>query len=149
MGSFKLNDSYKLFDLWKQTHTSLKCTCSSRYYNAYLFCCCFHHDSHRTRQVVHGFSYKATVADAVFLKPIKEWSWSSTELRFFEKNYTLEFRVHSRWLGMSSNCNVSKVPVFVFFHWVVDATESLIEQVVKAFLDFINLTEYNCVTFDC
>ena len=99
-------------------------------------------------QVVHGFPYKATVADAILLKPVKEWSWSSTELRFFEKYYTLEVRAYSRWLGMSSNCNVSIVPVFVG-HWVVDATESLIEQVVKAFLDFINLTEYNCVTFDC
>lgn len=90
-------------------------------------------------QIVHGFFYKVVVADAILLKPVKEWSWSSTELRFFEKNYTLEFRAHPRWLGMSSNCNVGIVAVFIG-DWVLDTTKSLVEQVVKAFLDFINLT---------
>jgi len=40
---------------------------------------------------------------------------------------------------MSSNCNVGIVAVFIGDR-VLDTTKSLVEQVVKAFLDFINLT---------
>ena len=46
---------------------------------------------------------------------------------------------------VSTNCNVGVVSRPVF--WVVNATESLVEEIIEALVDVICLTHHHCMTF--
>ena len=114
--------------------------------HVYLFNGSFDHDSHARWHMAEGSLEEARVRDLVLFKAIQEWSWGVFHLRLLNNNHTLEVRVDSRWFEVSSNGNVGVVAWALFR--IVNASETLVEQIVEALVNVVSLTHDDCMTFD-
>lgn len=86
------------------------------------------------------------VNDAILLKPVQKRSRSVFHFGLLHHNHTLEVGVHATRPQVGSNCNVGVVAGSLM--GVVDATEPLVEEVVKALVNVICLTHYYSVSFN-
>ena len=79
------------------------------------------------------------MGDAVLLKAVQEWSRSVGELRLPHNHHTLEVLVHTAWLVVAANGNVSIEPWLLCGVRVINTAKVLVEQVIEALMNVICL----------
>ena len=117
------------------------------YYEAHLFLCSLYYCSEVCGQCVHHCLQEALVSERILLKTIQKWRRNIVYLRLSYHHNTLEVRMHSARLVVSSNCNVRVVS------WtslgIINTTESLVEEIIETLMYLIGLTEKDSMTSSC
>lgn len=67
------------------------------------------------------------VGDAILLKAVQERRGCLRKLRLPHNYYTLELLVHTGWLVVAANCNISIEPWLLHTVWVVNASKVLVK----------------------
>ena len=118
----------------------------------------FMQHTHLLQGTLHGHSQtcwqgaksciqEVLVWDAVLLKAVQEWSRSVGELWLPHNHYTLEVLVHTAWLVVAANGNVSIEPWLFLRVWVVNTPKVLVEQVIEALMNVICLWHQDSLPF--
>lgn len=85
------------------------------------------------------------MTDVVLLEPIQKWCGSVFDLRLLDHHNTLKVWVDSAGFEVGTNCNIGVVAWSIR---VVNATETLVKQVIETLMYVVSLAHYDRVTFN-